>query len=89
LGAVDHIVYIVGIKPRGGVYWFLPSLSLDGIAHISTLLPRQYWRASSDMNALTGASGTIHVGEAFYATLESVDPVTSHITLRIHTDRLV
>ena len=86
LGIQDHIVYIVGIKPRGGVYWFLPSLSLDGFAHISTLSPRQYWSSSGD-GELTGAATRIRVGDAFYATLDSVDPVTSQIAMRIHTDR--
>lgn len=82
----DHIVYIVGVKPRGGIYWFLPSLSLDGFAHISTLLPRQFWAAPGD-DTLVGASTTVRVGDAFCATLGSVDPVTSQISMIIHTDR--
>jgi len=92
LGAQDHVVYVVGIKPRGGVYWFLPSLSLDGFAHISTLLPRQYWSSEGDETLLgtrPGGATTIKVGDAFYATLDSVDPATSRISMRIHTDRRI
>jgi ribonuclease R len=85
-GAQDHVVYIVGIKSRSGVYWFLPSLSLDGFAHISTLLPRQYW-SMSESDELVGATTTIRVGDAFYATVESIDPATSRIAMRIHTSR--
>jgi len=88
LGDQDHIVYVVGIKPRGGVYWFLPALSLNGFAHISTLLPPQYWASSND-EKLVGATTTIRVGEAFYATLDSVDSVTCRVAMRIHADRRV
>jgi ribonuclease R len=81
----QHVVYVVGIKERGGVYWFMPSLSLDGFTHLSRMMPPQFW-GSSD-SELVGARVTVRMGNAFYATVESVDSVTSRVMLQIHTDR--
>jgi exoribonuclease-2 len=80
-------VWITDVK-KGGVLWFMPELSLNGFAHVSTLSPKQFWYFDYSKNTLDGQynNASISVGKQFHATVESIDPVTFSLNLVIHTN---
>ena len=57
-----------------GIQWFLPALSLNGFAHVSTLHPQQRWSFRDD--TLIGGSHCIRVGSHLQGRITEVHPVT-------------
>ena len=84
---VRPVVYITSVH-KAGVQWFMPSLSLNGFSHVSTLVPSQFWalRAGSvQPEYLQGSVEAVRVGDAFHAVVAGVDPITCVVQLRIQT----
>ena len=82
-------VYITSVH-RAGVQWFMPSLSLNGFSHVSTLDPSQFWALRSfavQPEYLQGSVEAVRVGEAFHAVVAGVDTITCAVRLRIQTNR--
>jgi exoribonuclease R len=79
-------VWITDVK-KGGVLWFIPSLSLNGFAHVSTLSPKQFWYFDYSRNTLEGQynKSLISIGKKFQATVDSVDPITWAPNLTIYS----
>jgi exoribonuclease R len=79
-------IWITDVK-KGGVLWFMPSMSLNGFAHVSTLSPKQFWYFDYTKNTLEGQSNKaiISIGKPFYATVTSVDPITYVLNLTIYS----
>lgn len=79
-------VWITDVK-KGGVLWFMPELSLNGFAHVSTLSPKQFWYFDYGKNILEGQfNGTsVTVGKHFKASVSSIDPITFVPNLIIYT----
>jgi exoribonuclease R len=80
-------VWITDVK-KGGVLWFMPSLSLNGFAHVSTLNPKQFWYYDYSKKSLEGQSNSsvVTMGRKMMATISSVDPITSCLYLTIYSD---
>jgi len=57
-----------------GIQWFLPALSLNGFAHVSTLHPKQRWLFQDD--TLVGGSHRIRVGSLLQGRITEIHPVT-------------
>jgi hypothetical protein len=57
-----------------GIQWFLPALSLNGFAHVSTLHPKQRWLFQDD--TLVGGSHCIRVGSLLQGRITEIHPVT-------------
>jgi exoribonuclease R len=78
-------VWITDVK-KGGVLWFIPSLSLNGFAHVSTLSPKQFWYFDYSKNTLEGQQNKslIAIGKKFQATVDGVDMITYSPNLTIH-----
>jgi exoribonuclease R len=69
-----YTVYVTDVK-KTGVLWFMPSMSLNGYSHVSTLKPSQYW--AFDKCTLQGLDKQlIKVGNVYQATIISIDPIT-------------
>jgi len=86
---VRPVVYITSVH-RAGVQWFMPSLSLNGFSHVSTLDPTQFWALRSGSvqpEYLQGAVEAVRVGDAFHAVVVGVDPITCVVQLRIQINR--
>jgi ribonuclease R len=83
-------VYITNVMPAG-LIWFMPDLSLNGFAHVSTLAPSSQTRWVQEFGSDSMKRGTteIRVGQGFMATVDSIDPTTSVVKLIIHTDKPV
>jgi exoribonuclease R len=79
-------IWITDVK-KGGVLWFMPELSLNGFAHVSTLSPKQFWYFDYGKNVLEGQfNGTsVTVGKHFKASVDSIDPITFTLNLVIYT----
>jgi len=79
-------VWITDVK-KGGVLWFIPSLSLNGFAHVSTLSPKQFWYFDYSKNTLEGQQNKslISIGKKFQATVDSVDMITYSPNLTIYS----
>jgi ribonuclease R len=79
-------VWITDVK-KGGVLWFMPSMSLNGFAHVSSLEPKQFWYFDCTKNTLQGDSNkaTILIGNKMEATISNVDPITYAINLTIYS----
>ena len=79
-------VWITDVK-KGGVLWFIPALSLNGFAHVSTLSPKQFWYFDYSRNTLEGQQNKslIAIGKKFLATVDSVDPITWSPNLTIYS----
>jgi len=75
-------IWITDVK-KGGVLWFMPSLSLNGFAHVSTLVPNQFWYFDYVKNTLQGST-LISVGNHYQASVNSIDPVTNVLNLAIY-----
>ena len=78
-------VYATGIH-RAGVQWFMPSMSLNGFSHVSTLEPKQYWALRSppgQLDYLQGAVSVLRVGDVCAAAVTHIDPVTCAVQLRM------
>lgn len=89
--AVCPVVYITSVH-KAGVQWFMPSLSLNGFSHVSTLDPSQFWAlraasGSAHSEYLQGAVEAVRVGEAYHAVVAGIDPITCEVRLRIQTGR--
>ena len=79
-------VWITDVK-KGGVLWFMPSFSLNGFAHVSTLKPTQFWYFDQLKNTLQGSEPnklTISIGKQYKATITSIDPITYVLNLTIN-----
>ena len=57
-----------------GIQWFLPALSLNGFAHVSTLRPQQRWSFQDD--TLVGGSQRIQLGSRLQGRITEIHPVT-------------
>jgi exoribonuclease R len=78
---LPHQVWVTGVN-RGGVLWYMPSFSLNGFAHVSTILPKQYWTFTT--TSLQGKHHAIRVGNSYLVTHLDVDPITYAILVTIH-----
>ena len=80
-------IWITDVR-KGGVLWFMPSMSLNGFAHVSTIMPKQLWYFDYNNNTLQGnyTKQIVAVGKQFSASVESIDSVTFTLNLHIHTD---
>jgi len=77
-----YTVYVTDIK-KTGVLWFMPSMSLNGYSHVSTLKPSQYW--TFDKSTLQGLDKqVIRVGAMYEATIISIDPITYTVNLSLN-----
>jgi exoribonuclease R len=79
-------VWITDVK-KGGVLWFMPSFSLNGFAHVSTLKPTQFWYFDQLKNTLQGSEPnklTISIGKQYKAMVTSIDPITYVLNLTIN-----
>jgi exoribonuclease-2 len=79
-------VWITDVK-KGGVLWFMPSMSLNGFAHVSTLEPNQFWYFDYSKNTLEGQSNKaiVAIGKKFEASIANVDPITYTVNLTIYS----
>jgi exoribonuclease R len=79
-------IWITDVK-KGGVLWFMPDMSLNGFAHVSTLSPKQFWYFDYSKNTLEGQFNgvMVNVGKKFKASLDSIDPITFIPNLIIYT----
>lgn len=77
---LPHRIWVTGVN-RGGVLWYMPYFSLNGFAHVSTLLPKQYW--VFQQNTLCGHQHTIRVGHSYPVTSFAFDPITYDISIAI------
>jgi hypothetical protein len=65
----------------------MPSYSLHGFAHVSTLEPKQYWKWNEDQLSGTNPGSqsiNITVGQSYVATRLIVEPYTYHVSITIH-----
>jgi len=76
-------VWVTGIS-KSGVMWFMPSMSLNGFMHVSTLEPKQYWKYDEINATLVGQSNnnTISVGKKLDTTVVAIDFIKGVVTLR-------
>lgn len=77
---LPHQVWVTGVN-RGGVLWYMPSFSLNGFAHVSTILPKQYWNFTT--NTLQGKQHTIQIGNSYHVTHLSINPITYDVLVTI------
>jgi len=75
-------VWITAVH-KSGVMWYMPSYSLHGFAHVSTLEPKQYWKWKEDENTLCGST-VIQMGHSYVATRLHVTPHTYDVKVTIH-----
>jgi exoribonuclease R len=79
-------VWITDVK-KGGVLWFMPSMSLNGFAHVSTLEPNQFWYFDYSKNTLEGQfnKAIVAIGKKFEASIANVDPITYTVNFTIYS----
>jgi len=76
----DQEVWITGIKPSG-LLWYMPALSTNGFAHVSTLLPKQFWKFVD--YTLVGGNISISEKVPYKCKVIHVDPITFDVKVQI------
>lgn len=79
-----HEIWLTGVSPAG-VMWFMPSLSLNGFMHVSTLVPTQYWSFEDDRLVGKTTGAVLAVGTKLNAFCKKIDDVTSTVSLYLQT----
>jgi ribonuclease R len=75
-----HTVWVTGVS-KSGILWFMPSLSLNGFVHVSSIEPRQYW--VYDGISLNGSDVRISVGDRLHANVCDISLITSEVSLKV------
>jgi len=78
----QHDIWVTGIS-KGGILWFMPSLSFNGFIHVSLLKPTQYWIFSDNTLRGSYSNTLIKVGDKLSAFVENIDEITGEIKLRL------
>ena len=79
----NHRIWITGVH-KSGVLWYMPSFSLHGFSHVTTLEPQQYWKWIEEDQLLRGNNhSTIIIGNSYLVTNLQVHPITFEIKLHI------
>jgi len=71
-----HEIWVTGVS-KAGILWFMPSLSMNGFIHISTLEPKQFW--TYDKDTLFGLQESIRVGDKLMGRLVKIDETGIHM----------
>ena len=72
--------WVIDVKPSG-IIWFIPSHSLNGFTHVSTLEPFQRWVYQAE--TLKGPSAEIIVGKKVNATILEINQITYESSMKI------
>jgi exoribonuclease R len=75
-----HTVWVTGVS-KSGILWFMPSLSLNGFVHVTSIEPSQYW--VFDGSSLNGNSVKISLGDKLQATVTNVSLISTEVSLKV------
>ena len=73
-------IWITGIH-KSGLLWFMPSLSLNGFMHVTSIKPKQIWNFEDDKLIGNTNNQILQIGDKLNSKIDRIDDITGIILL--------